>query len=186
MSRDSNSPVALAFFGAIQRRDVHMGGLLVLDSVALPLAFHHTNPVRPGLVNRLLVGTKDDAHMRGRVLLPPLLNALKTPPSLLLLTDKATFEGLPQQRKDWPPVLLAHEGKGEPLPSKGDNEPQEDGSLLLQLYDVGPPTHLWGDEPAKHAETLLAFARHDDLLEPFHRLEHTLQTLYDDAVRHED
>lgn len=178
-------PVSFGLFSAILRRDVHMGGLLVLDALSLPLAFHHTHPYRPSSIGRLLMGSKDNAFVRARVLLPALVQALAAPPTLLLMHDKTTFEALTPAFLAAQPTLLIAEGKGDPLPSPGDQTPQEDGSLVAQLYDVGPPLHLWGENAAQWMEPLMAFVRHGDFMESFGHIDQALQTQFDEEVRKE-
>lgn len=172
----------VAFYSAIKRRDVHMGAVLEIDAMGLPVAFHHTNPVRPGGLARLLLGPKDDSHTRARVLLPPLMEALKVKPALLLVLDRATFEGIEPEHLGVP-VLLIADGTGDPMPSPGDQEKLEDGGLKIQVYDVGPPLVFHGVDPAKQVDLLIKVAQHSELLEPFHRVDQALQTLFDQEAR---
>lgn len=115
-------------------------------------------------------------------MLPPLIEALKSPPSVLFLADKATFDGIEPGAFSFP-IFYLHEAQGEPMPSLGDQENLEDGGLKIQLTDVGPPTLVYGENQSQHIELLLGASVHLELLEPFHRVEQAVQTLFDQEVR---
>jgi hypothetical protein len=174
----------LAFFRAIKRRDAHLGGLLVLDTVGLPVQFFHTNPIRPNLLQKLAMGVKEDSFMQTRNILPNLLKEVDSQTQLILVKDRHTYEGA-QGAGLSIPVMLMSEGTGDPLPNPGDVEPLEDGSSRVQLYDVGPPQHLLSDQLTQHLELLKAYARHADFSEAFHRLDHLLQAVFDDTAHRE-
>ena len=158
--------------------DVIRGAALLTDSLTEPVEFRCTSEVRPTKLQKTLWGDRLVGHIATRLVGKPLLDALGTPPTLVVV-HKPEFVEL-RTLIDIPLIQLLRadelamassvafpDGKGEPL---GNGELAE--SLFVKAH-----RQFQGDIEA--ARRLLNGTCHSvSLLEPFDRIENSLSIVH--------
>jgi len=145
----------------------YRGGYLCTDHHGVPIDFWHTTAVKPTRIQELLYGAALKPQLFGKHIAASLLGRADASPTLLLVDDEATFEGLQDEQQ----VLVRVQAC-----TGGTIAEQDEHSAHVQ---VGPHDVLLSWRPRDHqtVEQLLPSLRAVDLLEPFERIRTALREL---------
>lgn len=170
---------------------VVMGGVLVTQANGLPMAFHYTEPVVPGRMQRLLYGKTLLPFLKQQVVTQSLMGAVDVPFALALTADdqllEAPFgEGASLFSSTVPLVRVVGTSKAA-IGAAGQRHALSAGSWLLQLKVEDSPVRVtWPSRAPEEAiqlavlDTLTQAAQTLEVLEPFERLDKALQVLWEE------
>lgn len=171
------------------------GGLLLLNTLARPLEFHCTLPVKVSRTQAILYGASLRAHVCGQVIGRALLDKAKTVPQLLL-TDCWDTAQLPDN-VDTPmvfvpptaPASAAAEVDSVDLPPVGmapAAPPMPWDTLTIRdqtVWLLAPDTNSAVDSRRWIEAALTQFTARHDLAEPFDRVRQAMTEARDAALR---
>lgn len=170
------------------------GGLLLLNTLARPLEFHCTLPVKVSRTQVILYGASLRAHVCGQVIGRALLDKAKTAPQLLL-TDCWDTAQLPDNG-DIPlvflppaaPIVVHAEVDSLELPPVGLAPmalpmPWQTLAIRDQELWLADPAAAGGDSRHWIEGILTQFTARHDLAEPFDRVRQAMTEARDAALR---
>jgi hypothetical protein len=104
---DGDPAGALGYLAQVVDAQTHVGGLFVVGPEGDPLDFVYTEPVAVSPLERFLLGSRADAYVLARVMLPALLAQVKIWPQVILTEEPSVL--LRRVDGDVPLVVLAPE-----------------------------------------------------------------------------
>ena len=155
------APAPLGFLSVVERSELgFVGGLLIVNSLARPLEFHCTAPVRPNRAQEILYGPTLKEFVAGEQIGAALVDHAKAKPALLL-TDSAAMLSL---RSEHPTPLVCIDA-GEPVAADSETAFNWHGVRIFvrEPGDQQQFEKLWPD-----------YADSVDLSEPFERIHEAL------------
>jgi hypothetical protein len=175
----SPDPAARPAFVVVRAGDdgTYVGGLMVTDASGLPVDFRYTDPVTPTRLQRALYGAVLDRYLRSEVVLRTLLDALESPPSLLLIDDPELLD----EPIDACPVALVAASRADPIGMAGARSAEGAGTFLLQASEAAHPVRVSLPDGSPHerevVDALVAMSARMDVLEPAERVRDALAVI---------
>jgi hypothetical protein len=162
---DGDPESALGYLAQVADAQTYVGGLFVVGPEGDPLDFVYTEPVGVSPLERFLLGSRADAYVLARVMLPALLTQVKVWPQVILMEDASVL--LRSVGGDIPLVVLA------PVASAAKNGEWE------RLEMEGLDGHgFWSNQRGlalrAHLERATAEMAPFTLREPFEQIRRTL------------
>lgn len=156
----------------------YCGGLLILNSVARPLEFHCTLPVKPTKAQSILYGSTLQPHLCGEVIAKALIEKCKTKPHVIITDcpDTASIKDT-DSKNSLPTVLFLNDSQSEEYEIEVDWKPFE---LVTQTIRL-PESQRAGWENTK--SQLQPFCERNQLVEPFGRIRQAVAEAHQQAAR---
>ncbi|MDR1841806.1 MAG: hypothetical protein LBQ86_07770 [Holophagales bacterium] len=171
----------LAYFVAIKEGASYLGGLLITNSLGIPIDFRYTEPITPTKLQSLLYGKALEPHLRGDVIQKALLKEIKTPPDLMFVRMSDLAGDFAVENKY--PILSVQRSQEQPLPTQGATTRISSRELLVQLSEGASPLRvlfahgLTQAEQDSAMEKVVQAGYQMDLAEPMDRTLEALRSL---------
>lgn len=159
-----------------EAKDGYLGAILITDSLGIPQEFRCTHPVKPTAVQKSLYGDTLLPHICVNLCGIPLLKAIQSKPSLILLRDEL-FLGI-TSASPCPVVVIRRAGTAIDVRSAGDNSSLKKTRLESPVERFQPIVIEGRSDDSDVAKHILegVFTRWDPL-EPFDRINSAIQLL---------
>lgn len=167
----------LAYLGTKSTGDATIGGILVVDELALPAEFKHTEPVAPKGLTALLHGRKLDLHVKLNVIALPLLSAVASPVTAVVCDESLLLKLQPKAKH---PLIMLAETAGQPESEIGALEEIGDSRWLAIVSATSSPVTITlapgqDGKVKKIVDLLIEIAESVSVLEPMERLGKALE-----------
>jgi len=175
----SDKQTYFGFVTVVQIENVGFcGGLLILNSVARPLEFHCTLPVKPTKAQSILYGSTLKPHLCGEVIAKALVEKSKTKPHVLVTDcpDTASIKDSSAQ-KNVPTVLFL----GDSHEIHDEIEVDWNPFKLVTQTILLPESQRGSWEDTK--SQLEPFCQRNQLVEPFGRIRQAVAEAHQQAAR---
>jgi hypothetical protein len=169
----------IGYFSSLKNEDQYIGGIMVTDSMSIPLEFKYTEPIRPTGIHRIIFGKVLEKYIAEEVIKKSLLKELKNTPLLLLVNQ---LELLGEDPVNHVQMVALQITSLPGLSAAGEYQRVKDKEIILQPMTSKTPLKLtfFSPEPdvqEKVMNMLRSFIDKIDLYEPFTRVETALKAL---------
>jgi hypothetical protein len=175
---DSKQPTLIAFLSIFETeaKDGYLGAILVTDSQGIPQEFRCTHPVKPTNVQKSLYGETLLPHVTTNLCGVPLVKALQTKPSLILIKEDTAL-GI-RGTTPCPVALVRRAGTAIDVRGAGDSATLQKTRLENKAGRFQPVVIEAAPGESETARSILekAFGNMDPL-EPFERMTSAVQLL---------
>jgi hypothetical protein len=178
----------LAYFVAIKEGASYLGGLLMTNSMGIPLDFRYTEPITPTKLQSVLYGKALEPHLRGEVIQKALLKDIKAPPDLMFVRVSDVLEDYAADAKF--PIMAVQLSHEPHLPAPGETSRISARELLVQISDGASPLRVVFAQGLPQPEQDAAMSKlvqagnQMDLTEPMDRTLEALRSLIQADDKH--
>jgi hypothetical protein len=169
----------IGYFSSLKNEEQYIGGIMVTDSMSIPLEFKYTEPIRPTGIHRIIFGKVLEKYIAEEVIKKSLLKEIKNTPLILLVNQMAL---LGEDTVNHVPMVALQTTTLPALSAAGEFQRLKDKEIILQPMTSKNPLKLsfFSPEPdvqEKVMNVLRSFIDKTDLYEPFTRVETALKAL---------
>jgi len=170
----------LAYFVAIKEGASYLGGLLITNSIGIPLDFRYTEPITPTKLQSLLYGRALEPHIKGEVIQKALMKEVKSPPDLMFVQASDLADDFAGAQY---PILSIQRTQDPPLDSHGTFLRHSPRELSVQIGESGHPLRVLFPQGVEEGvqesviKTIAEAGYQIDLAEPMERVLGALHAL---------
>jgi hypothetical protein len=171
--------VRIGYFSTLKVEDQFIGGVMVTDSLAIPLEFKYTDAIRPTKIHQIIFGKVLVRYIHEEVIKKNLLKEVRSAPAVYLVGE---LELLGDEAPGRVPLVAVQKTPLPALEAVGAFQRVKDKEVLAQPGTSTSPLRLTFHTPELDVqEKVLSCIRSVidtmDLLEPFDRVETALKAL---------
>jgi hypothetical protein len=169
----------IGYFSSLKTEEQYIGGVMVTDSMAIPIEFKYTEPIRPTGIHKIIFGKVLEKYITEEVVKKSLLKEVKNIPAILFVSQ---LEFLGEDTVNRVPMVALQTTTLPALNTAGEFQRVKDKEIILQPMTSKNPLKLtfYSPEPdvqEKVMNLLRSFIDKIDIYEPFTRVETALKAL---------
>jgi hypothetical protein len=169
----------IGYFSSLKSEDQYIGGVMVTDSMAVPIEFKYTEPIRPTGIHKIIFGKVLEKYIAEEVVKKSLLKEVKNTPAVLFVTQ---LELLGEDTVNQVPMVALQTTTLPALSAAGEFQRVKEKEIILQPMTSKNPLKLtfFSPEPdvqEKVMNILRSSIEKIDIHEPFTRVETALKAL---------